>query len=210
MGKSLSSDRVGTSLTLAAEHLRRGGIVAFPTETYYGLAVDPDCALAVTKVFAAKQRQEHKPLLLLIENKAQLTTIVQDVPQLYEPLMKRYWPGPLTLIFRAQRHINPQITGQTGTVGIRISPHPVAEQLVQRMGKPITATSANISGLSPARSPQEVIAMLGDRVDYIVDGGITGGGLCSTVVGIRNNRLFLFRRGQLILSEELAETGDEK
>ncbi len=210
MIKKFSGDRIGTSLTLAVEHLHRGGIVAFPTETYYGLAVDPDYAPAVTKLFAAKKRQEHKPLLLLIEKKEQLAALVQEVPQLYVSLMNRFWPGPLTLVFNAQSHVNRQITGHTGTVGIRISPHPVAEQLVRRMGKPITATSANISGLSPARSPQEVIAMLGNRVDYIVDGGITGGGLCSTVVGIKNSRLCLLRRGQIILSEELAETEEEK
>lgn len=208
MGKNLSGDRVGTSITLAAAYLRRGGIVAFPTETYYGLAVDPDCVSAVTRLFAAKKRQDHKPLLLLVENKEQLATLVQDVPQLYVPLMNRYWPGPLTLIFQAQAHVNRQITGHTGTVGIRISPHPLAEQLVRRMGKPITATSANISGLSPARSSQEVVAMLGDRVDYIIDGGITDAGLCSTVVGIKKNRLCLFRRGQIVLSEELVVMGE--
>ena len=79
-----------------------------------------------------------------------------------------------------KRTVNPKITGDTGTVGVRISPHPIARQLVRLMGKPITATSANISGLSPAQSAQEVVEMLGDKVDYIVDGGQTAAGLCST------------------------------
>lgn len=203
MAEKFSTERVGTSLTLAAGHLRRGGIVAFPTETYYGLAVDPNCAPAVNKLFAAKQRVENKPLLLLIEDKEQLAGIVEEVPPLYVPLINRYWPGPLTLVFPAQTHVNKQITGDTGTVGVRISPHPLAQQLVRRMGQPITATSANISGCSPACSAAEVVEMLGDMVDYIVDGGPSDGGLCSTVVGIKNGRLCLFRRGRIELSSEL-------
>ena len=200
MAEKLSTERVGTSISLAAEHLRRGGIVAFPTETYYGLAVDYTCAPAVDKLFAAKLRVENKPLLLLIENKQQLADIVEEIPPLYVPLMQRYWPGPLTLVFPAQGHVNRQITGHTGTVGVRISPHPLAQQLVYRMGGPITATSANISGRSPARSAAEVDEMLGDTVDYIVDGGPSDGGLCSTVVGIKNGRLCLLRHGRIELS----------
>lgn len=194
---------VGTSLDLAVMHLRQGRIVAFPTETYYGLAVDPDCASAVTKLFAVKKRQADKPLLLLIEKKEQLDTVVQEVPPAYWPLINKYWPGPLTLVFPAKTTLSRQITGNTGTVGVRISPHPLAQELVRRMGKPITATSANISGVSPARSAQEVAAMLGDRVDYIIDGGQTEAGLCSTILGVHNGQLTLIRRGQIDLSKEL-------
>jgi len=198
-------DRVGISLDRAVTILQRGGIVAFPTETYYGLAVDPDCATAVQKIFTVKKRQAHKPLLLLIEKTEQLENIVQKVPQAYWPLIKKFWPGPLTLVFKAKAHINQHITGNSGTVGVRISPHPVAEQLVRRMGKPITATSANISGFSPARSAQEVVTMLGDKVDYILDGGQTEAGLCSTILGITNEKLTLLRIGQIDLSQELDE-----
>ena len=210
MANIFSADLVGTSLSRAAAYLRRGGVVAFPTETYYGLAVDPDCPPAVAKLFAVKKRQEQKPLLLLIEDQAQLETLVQEVPPVYVPLMIRYWPGPLTLVFQAKKHVNRQITGHTGTVGVRISPHPIAQQLVRRMGKPITATSANISGLLPTRSAREVFAMLGNRVDYIVDGGQTGAGLCSTVVGIKDGRLCLLRPGPITLSEEFAAREDGK
>ena len=177
--------------------------MAFPTETYYGLAVDPDCASAVTKLFVVKNRQEHKPLLLLIENKEQLETVVQNIPSVYWPLINKYWPGPLTLIFQAKKSVNLQITGNTGTVGVRISPHPVAQELVRRMGKPITATSANISGFPPARSAQDVVEMLGDTVDYILDGGQTEAGLCSTILTVQKSKLKLLRRGQIDLSEQL-------
>ena len=192
---------VGSSLNLAVRLLRQGKIVAFPTETYYGLAVDPDCASAVGQLFAVKNRQEHKPLLLLIEKEAQLATLVQDVPSEYRSMIATYWPGPLTLVFQAKATVNPLITGNSGTIGVRISPHPVARELVRLMGKPITATSANISGLPPARSAQEVQAMLGDKIAYIVDGGPTAAGLCSTVVALQNGRLALLRRGQIALPE---------
>lgn len=188
---------VGASLSLAVKILRKGGVVAFPTETYYGLAVDPDCVSAVAHLFVLKKRQEHKPLLLLIDKIEQLETLVKEVPPPYWQLMKKYWPGPLTLVFPAKRTVNRQITGNTGTVGIRISPHPVAEGLVRRLGKPITATSANISGFLPARSAQEVFKMLGDRVDYIIDGGQTGAGLCSTILGVQSGQITLLRPGQV-------------
>ena len=203
MRRHKHSALVGNSIGLAVTHLRQGGIVAFPTETYYGLAVDPDCASAVTKLFEVKKRQEHKPLLLLIEKLEWLDSVAQKVPVVYLPLIKKYWPGPLTLIFQAKTTISQKITGNTGTVGVRISPHPIAQELVRRMGKPITATSANISGLAPARTAIEVSEMLGDCVDYIFDGGQTEAGLCSTIVDVKYGKLTLLRRGQVDLSDEL-------
>ena len=196
-------EMVETTLDLAASHLRHGRIVAFPTETYYGLAVDPDCASAVAQLFAVKNRPADKPLLLLIERTEQLGAVVQHVPPVYWPLIKKYWPGPLTLIFPARKSLSRRITGNTGTVGIRISPHPIAQGLVRRMGKPITATSANISGFPPARSAQEVIEMFGNKIDYIIDGGQTPAGLCSTILSVQNGRLSIVRHGQIDLSEEL-------
>ncbi len=203
MAEYQSPDILDTSLDLAVSHLRRGGIVAFPTETYYGLAVDPDCASAVQKLFKVKNRNTDKPLLLLIENIEQLDSIVREVPPQYLPLIKKYWPGPLTLIFRSKSNLNQQITGYTGTVGVRISPHPIAQALVTRLGRPITATSANISGISPARSAQEVAKTLGNDVDYIIDGGQANGGLCSTILSVKDGKLILLRYGQIDLSEEL-------
>jgi L-threonylcarbamoyladenylate synthase len=171
------------------------------------LAVDPDRASAVARLFAVKKRQKHKPLLLLIENNAQLDTIVEDVPPEYWPMMDKYWPGPLTLVFPAKATVNPKITGGSGTVGVRISPHPIARELVRLMGKPITATSANISGHPPAQSAQDVVEMLGDKIAYTVDGGPAAAGLCSTIVGLQNGRLTLIRRGLIDLSEIMQQEG---
>ncbi len=201
MYENNSHDMVGTSIDLAVSLLRHGGIVAFPTETYYGLAVDPDCDSAVAKLFAIKNRPVDKPLLLLIAKIEQLSSIVQAVPPVYWPLIKKYWPGPLTLIFLADKSLNRRICGNSGTVGIRISPHPIARELVSRMGKPITATSANISGHYPARSAREVVENLGNKIDYIIDGGQTPAGLCSTILSERNGKLAIIRRGRIDVSE---------
>jgi L-threonylcarbamoyladenylate synthase len=203
MSENTISDLVDKSLDLAVNYLRHGGVVAFPTETYYGLAVDPDCDSAVKKLFAVKNRSADKPLLLLIEEEQQLNSVVRNVPPVYVPLMEKYWPGALTLIFSARKSMSRRVTGNTDTIGIRISPHPIARELVRRMGKPITATSANISGLPSARTAKEVFGIFGRKIDYIVDGGETDGGLYSTVVNIQDGRLNIIRQGQIDLSVEL-------
>jgi L-threonylcarbamoyladenylate synthase len=189
--------RCGTSVDLAVEHLRQGHIVAFPTETYYGLAVDPENQPAVERLFALKNRPVDKPLLLLIENTTQLSSLVASIPPNFGPLMERYWPGPLTLVFPALGSVNPKITAGSKTVGVRISPHPLAGQLVQKFGKPITATSANLSGKAPAKSALEVSLMFGKDIDFILDGGETTAGLCSTIAGVKESQLFVIRQGEV-------------
>lgn len=199
MSKRSSDDIVGTSLASAVARLRRGGVVAFPTETYYGLAVDPYCRSAVEKIFRIKMRSPEKPLMLLIEDTSFLDSLVEYIPQRYQPLMNKYWPGPLTLIFPAKALVCQMVTAKSGTIGVRISSNPVAQALVKKMGKPLTATSANISGAPPAKSAAEVLAMFGDTIDYILDGGETGAGLCSTILAIKENQLTVMRQGQIDL-----------
>lgn len=204
MSNISSNDRIGSSILQAAAILQRGGLVAFPTETYYGLAVDPECESAVAKLFQVKQRQAHKPLLLLIERKEQLTDLVAGIPDLYMDLMDKYWPGPLTLVFPAREKLSGLLTGDTGTIGVRISPHPMARELIRKLGKPVTATSANLSGGAPAKTAAEVFAMFKEKVDYILDGGETPAGLCSTVVGMDHGNLVILREGPLDKSLRLA------
>lgn len=190
-------NRIGTSIDLAVEHLQQGRIVAFPTETYYGLAVDPWNPSAVERLFHLKKRPVEKPILLLIEDVAQLSHLTASVPDAFQSLIAQYWPGPLTLIFPAHPSIHPKITAGTGTVGIRISPHPIAEQIVRKFGNAITATSANISGMPPAKSAGEVVDMLGEHIDYVLDGGTTTAGLSSTIIGLKNSQLQVIRAGKI-------------
>lgn len=187
------------SLDQAVKLLRKGGIVAFPTETYYGLAVDPHCESAVSRLYKLKVRQADKPLLLLIDNIEQLSSLVEMVPRQFLPLMAKYWPGPLTLVFPAKSSVSTILTGNTGTIGIRISPHPVANALLAKMQGPLTATSANISGHEPAQTAADVEKIFGTAVDLILDGGSAAAGLCSTIVGLQGGHLTVIRKGQIKL-----------
>ena len=196
-------------LESAVDCLRQGGIVAFPTETYYGLAVDPYNDRALKALFRLKERDFQKPILVLISEMGQLGEIVASVPGLYQPLMKNFWPGPLTLIFPGHKNLSPLLTGGTGTVGVRISSHRIATGFCQKWGKPITATSANISGMEPAKSADQVRAIFGSQIDCIIDGGFTPAGRCSTIVGIRDGCLQLFREGQMEFPLILQSLGPE-
>jgi len=194
-----SVERIGglpdEKIRQAVQVLRQGGIVAFPTETYYGLAVDPDNEAALQRLFQIKNRPGVKPLLLLIHDISLLDNLVTAVPDVYLPLIEKYWPGPLTLIFPAQPHLSAWLTGGTATVGVRISPRPEALALGRIFGRAVTATSANLSGHPPSRIASEVSVSFDSAVDFILDGGETPGGRCSTVIGLRDGKLCLLRPG---------------
>jgi len=174
--------------------IRQGGVVALPTETYYGLAVDPFNEEAVSRLFTLKKRPSAKPLLTLIANMSHLDRLTPEIPAVYLPLLD-FWPGPLTLVFTAHPFLSPLVTGKTGTVGARISSHPLAQCLVRELDQPVTATSANISGLPAAITADEVRQAFGRHLDFIIDGGMTPGGKGSTLVGLQQGRLTLIRQG---------------
>ena len=133
----------------AAGVLLKGGLVAFPTETFYGLGANALDAAAVRRIFEVKGRPESKPLLLLVDSVRMAESLVKEIPAAALALMARYWPGPLTLVFRAAAHLPEELTAGTGTIGIRMSRHPVAFELVHAAGAPVTAPSANLSGEEP-------------------------------------------------------------
>ncbi len=182
--------------------IRDGGVVAFPTETYYGLAVDPFNEKAVARLFAIKNRPTVKPLLTLVSGEKQLDMLTPHIPSLYRPLMD-LWPCALTLVFQARKTLSPIVTGGTGTVAARISSHPLAQILTANSDCPITATSANISGKLPAVCARDVYTAFGNKIDYVLDGGTTTGGSGSTLVGIQGGELVLLRKGVLEFSRIL-------
>lgn len=192
------------NLNQAVTVLRQGGVVAFPTETFYGLAVDPFNKDALKKLFSIKKRSLKKPILVLVHNIEQLAILTDHIPEIYSPLIKKYWPGPLTLIFDAGLSVNPLLTGDSGTIGVRISPHPVALQLCKAWGNPVTATSANVSGKHPARNPKEVVDTFGKKIDFIIDGGVTPAQSCSTIVSSKDEDLILIRKGLIDFQRILA------
>lgn len=186
---------IAAEIERAVAVIRRGGIVAFPTETYYGLAVDPFNREAVSRLFAVKRRAPDKPILCLVPDREHLRPLARVIPAAYQPLMDAFWPGPLTLVFSADDEVPVILTGYSGTVGIRVSSHPLAALLAQTYGGAISATSANFSGHPAAISAAEVAAQLGPDVDFILDGGDTPGGPGSTLVGLVGDCPVLLRPG---------------
>jgi len=188
----------------AARILRAGGLVVFPTETFYGLAVDPRQEDAVGRLFAVKKRQRQKAIPLLISRLEQLPEIVTDIPAAYQPLIQRFWPGPLTLIFPAQSHLPRALTANlttgTASIAVRQTSHPLARRLIDAFGFAITGTSANLSGQPPVSDLSLLDPKLAAACAMLLDGGSTPGGLSSTIVAIKNGKLTVLRQGAIELS----------
>ncbi|MEK7555158.1 MAG: L-threonylcarbamoyladenylate synthase [Patescibacteria group bacterium] len=180
----------------AARIIKKGGVVALPTETVYGLAANPFSIRATRKIFKIKGRSEKKPLLILIGNRNDVYRIAKNISGAAEKLMDALWPGPLTIVFKKKK-IVPHITsGGTDTIGVRLSPHPVPRALIKALGTPITAPSANISGHPTHQSAHSVARELGDRgVALILDGGKTTGELPSTVIDATKRIPKIIREG---------------
>ncbi len=166
----------------AINALKQGGIVAFPTETFYGLAVDPENDQAIASLFALKKRATGKPLSLLVPDLEILSSSVHSIPLPYKKLFSVFWPGPLTLVFPAPTNSSPLLTGDDNTLAIRISSNPVAQHLCRLWGRSFTATSANISGKPALVTAAEVHDLWGDEIACVLDGGETPGGKGSTIV----------------------------
>lgn len=189
------------ALAQACTLLQNGGVVAFPTETYYGLAVDPFNQTALARLFALKRRAVDKPVLLIIENASQLSRLVAEVPPDFNILMEKFWPGPLTLVFPGALSLPEMLTCDRGTIGVRVSSHPVARQLARAFGRPITATSANFSGQPPAITAASVRAQFGTGLAAVLDGGKTTGDRGSTIVGYQEGKACLIRDGVIPFSQ---------
>jgi len=170
--------------------LRRGGIVAIPTETYYGLGVDPFNSAALRRLANVKGRPDDKPILLLIGSPKQLSDLVEQVPPAAMVLMEAFWPGPLTIVFPARADVHELVTAGTGTVGVRWSSLTALSDILQFVG-PLTGTSANRSGEIPGRTAREVRQTLGEEIDLIIDAGTMPGGLPSTVIQVRGQTRIL-------------------
>ncbi|PYN18422.1 MAG: threonylcarbamoyl-AMP synthase [Candidatus Rokuibacteriota bacterium] len=168
----------------AAAVLRADGLVAFPTETFYGLGAAALRPAAVRRIFDVKGRPEGKPLLVLVDSIAMVERLTTDVPPRARALMDRYWPGALTLVLRARADVPFEITAGSGTIGVRLSAHAVARALVTALGGPVTAPSANLSGRPAPTTAAEAVAAFGDALPLVLDGGATQGGRPSTVLDV--------------------------
>jgi L-threonylcarbamoyladenylate synthase len=184
------------TLAEARRLVHHGGVIAFPTETFYALGALPFHKDAVRRVFEIKGRSiSASPLLVLIRDRADLDTLVAEMPPAGERLASHYWPGALTIVCRASDAVQPLLTVGTGTIGVRLSASPAVQTVLQSIGAPLTGTSANLTGSAPACTAEEVQAALGASVDLILDGGRTPGGLPSTVIDVTVDPPKLLREG---------------
>lgn len=186
IAKLLSEDKVG----------------AIPTETIYGLACNPFSERALEKLFHLKQREPNKPILLLLGKMEDLFLVVKYIPTKARILMKHYWPGPLTIVLPARKSLPKLLTGGLETIGVRLTSNEIARKIAWTFGKPVTGTSANISGDPPCRSAEEVLKVF-PHIDFVVDGGVCESITPSTVVEIIDNEVKLIREGVIPFSEIL-------
>jgi L-threonylcarbamoyladenylate synthase len=182
-----------------ARSLEAGQVVALPTDTFYGLAVDPVNLHAVDRIYDLKTRARHKPLSLLISDVAQAYTLARNCDTAFDRLAERFWPGPLTIIVKAGSKLPLRVTANTGNVALRVPEAAIARAIVEHLGLPITATSANLHGQPECTSALSVFDQLGDMIPLIVDGGPTARTVATTIVDLSagDNSWSIIREGAI-------------
>ncbi|WP_096185884.1 L-threonylcarbamoyladenylate synthase [Evansella halocellulosilytica] len=188
----------------AAQALKRNEVVAFPTETVYGLGGNALSDIAIDHIFQAKGRPSDNPLIVHISNREQLIEYVDKVPERAEKLIEAFWPGPITVVLQHSKKLSTKVTANLPTVGIRMPDHPVALALIEAAGLPLAAPSANTSGKPSPTSANHVEKDLNGKISGIVDGGETGVGLESTVVDCSNDEVVILRPGG-VTKEQIEE-----
>ncbi len=195
----------------AAQILKTGGTIVFPTTDLYGIGVDALNADAVKKVFEIKKRSFSKPLLILVKDSKTLNKLVTDIPKSAEILMNKFWPGRLTIIFNASDALPKLLTSNTNKVGIRIPSHPIAAALTKAADRPITATSANMAGETGCFEIKDADKNFWNKFDMIINAGRLKGGKGSTVADVTGNSLKILRIGSIPkkdLLSTLTKTGN--
>jgi L-threonylcarbamoyladenylate synthase len=191
-------------IELAVEVLKGGGIVAYPTDTVYGLGADSANERAVDKIYSVKKRSPDLPLPLLLADVSDLTKVASAVPDIAWELAEHFLPGGLTLVLMKSPWVPTTVTAGGDTIAVRIPNHPVPETLIRRLGTPLVGTSANVSGKPSPVTADEVREQLGEEVDLVVDGGRCPGGIESTVIDISGEIPTIIREG-IISHEEITK-----
>jgi L-threonylcarbamoyladenylate synthase len=181
--------------------LQKGGAIAFPTDTVYGLGADAFNPTAVERIYEIKNRPKHRQLPLLIADVEQMTTLAEPIPKIAWFLARRFWPGGLTLVLSKTDSV-PAYLASGPTIAVRIPNHHVCLTLIQHLGNPIIGTSANISGQPPALTAKEIGQQLGGKIDFVINGGKCPGGKESTMVDVTHEAPVILRQG-IIPSYEL-------
>jgi len=203
--ESVSSEQKAAALRKAGEIIREGGLVAFPTETVYGLGADALNAEAAAKIYAAKGRPSDNPLIVHIHDISQVYEIAEEVPDEAKAVMEKFWPGPLTIILNKKSCVPDGTTGGLHTVAIRMPSHPIARDFIRESGRMIAAPSANTSGRPSPTRADHVLQDMDGKIDAIIDGGPVGIGLESTIVDVTEEMPMVLRPGAITV-EMLRET----
>ena len=194
----------------AGELIRAGKVVLYPTETLYGLGTDAMNAQAVAQARKMKGRPDDDPIPVIVTDRDMLNELVTKVDLTAERLIRAFWPGPLTIIFDARQHLPTELTANTGAIGVRIPDSRIALELVRSAGKPLTATSANLSGKKPPATIKEILSQLIEEPAMVIDAGILPPSLPSTVVDPRGGKVKILRQGAIpekAIMEVIAGTG---
>jgi L-threonylcarbamoyladenylate synthase len=181
----------------AANFIKRGRVIAIPTDTFYGLSTDPFNLAAIERVFQVKGRAENKALPILVNSVEQAVTLMRDVPDAFLTLASKFWPGPLTLVVEATHRLPLKVTGNSGRVALRWADSRIATALIEAVGGPITGTSANLSGHASCTNAEQITQQLGKSLALVLDAGDTGGTLASTIVRINGDEWTIVREGAL-------------
>jgi len=187
----------------AAGIIRGGGVVVFPTLGLYGLAADAFRETALKKIFDIKQRPDHKPVLVMIDSTGDIGRLVVHIPPVGKALMARFWPGRLTIVFAAAHGLPTMLTAGSGKIGVRLPGHPVSAALVKASNRPVTGTSANISGDGGCVRIADMDARVIDMADLVLDAGELEGGVGSTVIDVTVDPANILREGALSAKEIL-------
>lgn len=187
------------NISLAGDIIKRGGIVAFPTETVYGLGANGLDEDAVEKIFKAKGRPADNPLILHVYSIEQVERLVKSIPEVAKKCIEKFWPGPLTILLKRSNLVPDIVTAGLDTVAIRMPSHKIALRLIEKSGVPIAAPSANLSGRPSPTSFKHVVEDMMGKIDMIIDGGTTGIGLESTVLDLSGSEPMILRPGGVTL-----------
>jgi L-threonylcarbamoyladenylate synthase len=184
-------------LESAAAIVARGGVIAYPTETFYGLGADATNEQAVKKIYKIKGRKFKNPISIIIGRTENLYPLVESVSPAAQKLIQAFWPGALTIIFKASNGVSPVLTAGTGKIGVRVSGSNAAQVIAQKLGHPLTATSANLSGKPECSRASEVAKQIGNKIDAIVDFGPTIGDKVSTIIDVTCDPPEILREGTI-------------
>lgn len=196
------------ALVRVAEAVLRGGVVAFPTDTVYGLGCSLFDESAVEMLARLKRRDPRLAVISLIPDPRQAFGLAAEVNDAAERLIAKHWPGPLSLIFRAAPIVPPRVRGEGGTVALRCPRDTLCQKILERIGGPVVSSSANLSGQAPAETAEEIVRVFGNQLDLVLDGGPRRGDLPSTLIDVSGPRPRLLRRGALDVTADLGAYDD--